>query len=200
MVPSHQYPHSLPKDLSVNAPFPARVRQLSMYPSNSSLSSMGCPTKQRVVGSFPRTVQTCSLLFSPLQLFLWKQPPQKRTESMCMWGGGLPKFFSLSLAPLMAPLEIQHRPINPTLWWEQPAQCVLSIRKTVNPAHLFPLMGSGLPHTLVSAEITSVALMPRRRGKQMAGCRGNRLFFCVKSAAIEEQTSEQPQRCLRLLI
>lgn len=170
-----------------------------MYPSNSSLSSRGCPTEQRAVGSFPRTVQTCSLLFSPLQLFLWEQPPQKRTECMCMWGIDSPSSHSPWLRSRLH-LKFKHRPINPTLWWEQPARCVLSIRKTVNPAHLFPLIGPGLPHTLVSAEITCVSLTPRRRGKQMAGCRGNRLFFCVKSAAIEEQTSERPQGCLRLLI
>lgn len=50
------------------------------------------------------------------------------------------------------PFEIQYKPINSTLLLVAACMvCILSIRKAVNPAHLFTLTSKGSPHAHGSA-------------------------------------------------
>lgn len=57
----------------------------------------------------------------------------------------------LSMALLPHPFEMQCKPINSTLLLVAACMvCVLSIRKTVNPAHLFTLTSKGILHAHVS--------------------------------------------------
>lgn len=56
-----------------------------------------------------------------------------------------------SVALLLYPFEIQCKPINSTLLLVAACMvCLLSIRKTVNPAHLFTLTSKGILHAHVS--------------------------------------------------
>lgn len=84
-------------------------------------------------------------------------PLLKQYPSLCQGSSSLHRemldntsvLFSIAL--LLYPFEIQCKPINSTLLLVAGCMvCILSIRKTVNPAHLFTLTSKGILHAHVS--------------------------------------------------